>query len=150
MSVLRSIVPGPTELPPVGFTAFPDVTRLYSEREAVLFREVTFNSGDAFDADTSAFTCPTFGVYIFTLVYTQRATSARLHIMKETDVLFTLVADQSHAVAAPTWSTSSGTVVVQCDSGQRVWVQSNTSGQVFSQNNRLKHTVFVGFLLSKL
>ena len=138
---------GPTSVQPIAFTVFPDVTRHYSDRQIVLFRDVSFNSGNAFDLDTSAFTCPITGVYVFTLVQSQGSAAASLQIMSEMDVLFSALENESEAGVDRTWLTTSGTVVSRCNGGQRVWIQSGDSGQVFVHHSRKKHTVFVGFLL---
>ena len=49
----------------VGFTARPSEDRIYNAITPVLFDDIIYNGGGHFDG--SVFTCPTTGLYLFSL-----------------------------------------------------------------------------------
>ena len=52
---------------PVGFSTYATTSEQYSPGEVVVFSEVISNIGNRYDPNTSKFTCPYNGLYLFIL-----------------------------------------------------------------------------------
>ena len=117
--MLHFIVSGSSSF--VGFTAYATTTRSYNQGDLVIFDGVVSNYGGHYQADESVFVCPYTGIYVFHVsVLTEPGTlSMHIDLVKDNTYIISALADnQTDEI-----SSGSNTVVLQCDEGQRVWME---------------------------
>ena len=104
---------------------------------------VRTNVGGGFDPATSDFICPVDGTYMFnvdTLVHWDDVFRAGLEILHDGSLVVASIAQSNDVYGA-----ASSTVVLQCNSGQRVWVRCETCCACEMMGG--PYTSFTGFLL---
>lgn len=137
---------GNTDLTPIGFTAYVETKRTYNIFEPVIFETTLSNIGNAYDSHSSIFTCPVTGVYVITVSVTGRpGTVSDVNIMQDNQWLVSAYADS----AADHISAATMTAVVECTSGQRIWVESAQLSTTYGDHVAYwRSTAFSGFLLN--
>ena len=124
----------------VAFTAYPTATRTYDAGFTVLFDGIITNIGGFYDSDTSVFTCPYTGVYLFNVVLlSENGQYMDASITKEGSILAYAYADNNNADQGST------TVVTECQAFDSVRIEC------YGNNNQLalgQRSSFTGVLLS--
>ena len=112
--------------------------------EPVIFDDVISNFGSAFEPQSSIFTCPVTGVYMFGVnLMTPVNDSAQVHLNIDNERLFNVLADDAFDV----YSTGTNFAFVSCSQGQSVWVETNRNrvNQKFHSN---RYTTLSAILIS--
>ena len=131
----------------MAFTAYSELSYDYEVGDVITFDRTVSNIGSYFNAQSSTFLCPYSGLYQFSVhILAAVNSTAQANIMLDGQQLVIAWAD----AILNTYPQSSNTVLVQCDEGQTVWVESSSSvngSRIF--NNAFKHSTFSGVLLQK-
>ena len=127
---------------PVGFTAYATVERQYDFGDLVIFDAISTNIGNYYNADTSIFTCPCNGLYMFSFSFNVYIDSSHMYA----DIM---IASQNVAGAfgVNRYSSASALAVTECDVGQTVWVQCTADYSYMDGHNIHPTSHFSGVLL---
>ena len=126
----------------MGFTAIASSDVVYNDGEIMLFDNIETNLGGFYDNSSSMFLCPYNGVYIFSIStrsYTNFYMYARI-IHDNNPVAGTAsdeVANDQGSVMA----------IIECLSGESVWVENYGDNRVLGGSSVMKYSSFSGFLL---
>ena len=129
----------------VAFTASASMNRYYEQYDIVLFDSVITNTGNHYNAETSAFVCPYDGVFSFSAsFYSGYNDEFYLDIMRDDEQIIRGNADYF----ASKYINAMSTVVIECNAGQRVWARCGHSyGDMYSDSYKQSH--FTGFALHR-
>ena len=131
---------------PIGFTAADPEAAYYDDGDVIQIPTIIYNEGNYYNNDTSIFTCPVTGVYMFSLsmrnAYTYYARGA---IMLEANAI--AVANSNDASNDHPQETATNVVIEKCDAGQRVWVRMQCRQNSETENAR--RVIFSGFLIQQ-
>ena len=135
------------QLTPVGFSAYEDtITSDYGAGDVIQFSHIITNVGNHYNSVTSTFVAPYDGFYLFSAsVSCDDDVHVRANIMKEGSLLATAYADDLSLTVHETHHQASMVVVTECAAGDRVWVESEDIGQIYSDSSRI--SVFTGVML---
>ena len=126
---------------PVGFTAYAKLDRQYTAGELILFDATISNIGYYYNADTSMFTCPYDGLYIFSIHFnTSSDYSMYAHIALDNQFLTGTYEENKHGQA-------SAQAVIECIAGQNVWVECSDGSGYMWGDSTYKWSLFSGVLL---
>ena len=141
--VLLFIVTGNTPL--VAFTVSHQEPRTYSPGERVAFTTVITNEGAGFKPGQDEFVCPVSGMYLFTYsTLTTWNTNSVSNIWLEDTLLVTSLANGG----GPSHGEASNTVLVHCNSGNKVYVQCDNEYVSYAEGDYRNYHTFAGFLVS--
>ena len=105
----------------VAFTVTHGESQTYELGQRLLFPNIITNEGGGYSPSQNEFLCPFTGLYLFT------ASSARYMSTSQKDAIVEIVMDDTSLVtvfgATSSNSASSNVVLVNCQSGSRVYVQ---------------------------
>ena len=136
----------PTTSPIVAFDA--SLSSLFNGNigDVIVFDDVVTNLGGGYDLQTGVFNCSVSGVYFFSVSILSLLSSNRPWARLKKNGQILLSVHDSH----PNYHhQSSASVVVVLATGDRVWLESKTSGRSIDGNyNRFSR--FSGFLIRKL
>ena len=122
------------------FTAYATQTRTFNKDQTVMFDGIVRNYGELYNKNTSVFTCPLNGYYLFSVApYVQDGEEIRLSIVMGTEVL----------VGAIAWSGSDqgyNSVVTYCTTFTSVFVMSLYNGETMYGDPE-RYSTFSGTLL---
>ena len=129
----------------VGFTAAANTGSYtpYEIGDVIVFDDVISNFGGHYNADISTFICPWDGVYLFS-VNVQGYTSDNMYIdlMRNEVELAEIWIDN----ISSTYNRGSTTIVIDCASGDVMWVRAGDTNYIHVETRR---TLFSGFLLHR-
>ena len=128
----------------VGFTASASTgDTLYESGDVIVFGDVISNFGGHYNPEISTFICPWDGVYLFS-VNVQGYSSHYMHIdlMRNDVQLADILIDD----ISGTYNRGSTTMVINCASGDVVWVRAGYSNYIHAAARR---TLFSGYLLHR-
>ena len=128
----------------MGFSAYAIIDHTYSVYESIEFQGIISNIGEHYNIDKSSFTCPRRAVYMFSLnVQVQRGFYAYLDLMRDEEFIAEAMCnDQGY----PHDQTTSLLVVIECDAGQVVSVNSGNYNAYVS-GGPTRNSVFTGYML---
>ena len=113
---------------PVGFGAYATRPEQYGANDVVKFTGVISNIGNHYNPNTSKFTCPCNGLYLF---------SVNMNAYQNAPMYIEIVRDHEYLVGAMAINSNcdhfpyaSAFTIVECNIGQAVWVRS-----VYYSNN---------------
>ena len=129
----------------VAFTATPGALRTYQPEEPVIFDYDFSNFGSAFEPQSSVFTCPVTGVYMFGVnLMSDDGTHAQVALFVDEGFIFNVLADD---VSSNVFVGASNFAVTSCSQGQGVWVKTySRENQKISAS---RYTTFFGVLIAK-
>ena len=123
--------------------------REYETGERIEFPVVVSNIGGYYNNDLHEFTCPVTGIYMFTVsVRSGNGGTARLTIILGGTQVVSAHSDGRNEGPEGSYTFyghGSNIAVVECDQGQKVWVDCRQDARVF--DNALWFTTFSGVLL---
>ena len=121
--------------------------REYEGNARIEFPAVVTNIGGYYNSDLHEFTCPTPGLYMFTVsIRSGNGGDAPVRLMLDEAPLIAVYADARHDELLYHSSTSTNIVVAECDEGQKVWAQCFVRDcTVFDSGSR--YSSFSGMLL---
>ena len=114
----------------ISFTAFSTGHRQYNAYDVVQFDGISVNNGGYFNSSTGYFTCRYTGYYLFSVTV-----AAKRGLMMAVQIL---VDDTPFASALAT--------IVNCESGQQVWVRCRGNGN-WMKGDIAQFSTFTGALL---
>ena len=125
----------------VGFTAQANTDAIYNASDVVKFGATLSNFGECYNTNTSIFICPYDGIYMFN------------HIVQadnDADVR-TLIKIGNREIGRTysheTLEKSSAFAIVECESGEKAWVESLSDNQAIRDG--VKQSTFSGYLLHR-
>ena len=131
---------------PVGFSAYATTSEQYYSGDLVVFSGVISNIGNHYDPNTSKFTCPYNGLYLFSL---------NMNAYSDYYMYAEIVRDDEYLVEAMAYNYdsldyyphASAFTITECNIGQAVWVRggSNSDYMYGSRSERTSH--FSGALI---
>ena len=129
---------------PAGFSAYATAIEQYDYEEIVVFSGVISNIGNHYDPNTSKFTCPYNGLYLF---------SVNMNAYSINDMHAQIVRDDEYLLEAWAYgyndvyySHASAFTIAECNVGQAVWVRAgNNADYMFGSEQRSSH--FSGALI---
>ena len=141
--------PPPVQTEAVGFTAYEDTLGIdYSPGETIDFPHTTTNVGGHYSTATSEFTCPYNGFYMFSVsIMCDDEDDLVAQIMLDGTLLASAYADDLPLSVHETHHQASQVVVTECVAGARVWIESGSSGEIYSDSTR--PASFSGVLLNQ-
>ena len=122
-----------------GFTARVSGSVAYNENDVIQFPAVYTSYGGYYNPDTSIFTCPYDGIYLFFSSLLGDGTNTWGQIMRESSYL---VAMGSNAES----SSASNMVITECLRGEKVWVRQRHDGDAIDGD---APSTFSGYLLQR-
>ena len=127
----------------VAFSAYSSVHRGYDTGDIVLFDIETTNIGGYYDSTTSILECPVHGVYLLALSgYKPYNEEEFQGVITKNGILF----GEAAAFDASKVDQGATTVVLECNIGERVWVEARTPENLWG-NPSIPFSVFTGVLL---
>ena len=114
---------------PVAFTASARDHQRLSTSTMVKFENVLINVGNHYDPGSSQFTSPTTALYFVSAkVDGNNKATIQLEVLNAGSRIFFLWAGSYSA-----YPSVSGSAITECQAGNKIWVQSIGSGQIFAQ-----------------
>ena len=108
-----------------------------------MFDNIISNFGSAFDHQSSVFTCPVTGVYMFGVnVMSTPAAAAQVSLFIDDNSIFNVLADG----VSGAYVTASNFAFVSCERGKSVWIK--TFQRTNQEIHPYRYTTFSGFLIS--
>ena len=131
----------------IGFTAIHGYDASYSNGEVVIFGNVVSNIGNHYSPTNSTFTCPIAGMYMFSVSVLNGVydSDSEVAIMRDDSILINVLLDESSS--DDMFNSASAVIVVECDIGQHVYVESIRSSAI-EGNFGTSH--FSGALIQRL
>ena len=127
----------------VAFTVSEQVSKTYSPEARIEFTTVITNEGAGFKPGQHEFVCPVSGMYLFTYttlsIHNQHSISS---IWIENTLLVTSFGN------GPNNGKASNTVLVHCNSGNKVYVQCDHEYVCYTEGDNRNYHTFAGFLVS--
>ena len=131
---------GETKAGAAGFSAYSKISRSYANGDLVIFDGVVTNVGNYYNPDMSTFHCANTGLYVFSVTVMGDEGS-------EMDAIITTNNGQTfNAFSDGFKDQGSVMVVVQCNSNEKVWVES-FGARTMLGNAAVWYSSFSGFLL---
>ena len=124
----------------VGFTARHDGSVTYNPDDVIQFPVIMTSYGGYYNPDTSIFTCPYDGIYLFFSSLLGDGTNTWGHISREGTLLVTMGSNAES-------SSASNLAITECLRGRRVWVSQNPSYTDTIDGNQ--PSTFSGYLLQR-
>ena len=127
----------------MAFTASPTSRGTYQPEQPVIFDNVISNFGSAFDPQSSVFTCPVTGVYMFSVHLMGLAGShAQVALFVDAGVVFQVISDNIRGAYNP----ASNVAFASCYQGQSVWIKTflRSNQQIYEYS----YTSFSAMLMS--
>ena len=114
---------------PVAFTAAATTHQSFSTSTVAKFDKVLLNLGNHYDPAVSLFTCPVKGLYFVSVkVDGNNKAAVQLEVLNAGLRMFYLWAGGHSA-----YPSVSGSAMVECLQGNKIWVQSIAGGQIYAQ-----------------
>ena len=101
--------------------------------------------GNAYSTTTNKFTCPIYGLYTFSITLENFSETQFFNGIIVVDDK--RVGETTTGVGESNWDSSSITTVIECLEGEKVWVKSESSGDLDGAPSD-PHTLFSGALIS--
>ncbi|KAK2883556.1 hypothetical protein Q8A67_017193 [Cirrhinus molitorella] len=117
----------------------------FSKNDVIKFNDVIANVGGGYDSSTGTFTCKSAGVYyfIFNIMKTGQNLRVDLVLNDQTVVASAVAVDVLHA------DTASNNVVLQLNTGDRIYVRLNNS-DLSKRDSQSRFSIFSGYLLYEI
>ena len=130
------------EVPTVVFTAAAVSNRAYDGSQPVIFDDIITDVGNAYDVNSSIFTCPVSGVYMFSMSFMSTPDNySEVFLMHQGSAVIRLYADD----VVSSYTSASNLAFVQCSQGQSLWVMTSSGRDAHDVH---VYTTFSGMLLS--
>ena len=130
---------------PVAFTASATISQSFASSSVVKFDKVQINYGNHYDPTVSTFLCPVTGLYLVSVKVDEKDDAGlTLEVLVAGSRVIYL---WDHANRNSVYMSVSGSAVVECQQGSKIWVQSTGSGQIAACN---EGNIFSVLLVSKL
>ena len=127
---------------PVAFTAFANETRSYASNSLVIFDGIVSNVGNHYSTDTSIFTCPYNGLFLFSLSFNAYdKDDMEAEIMLENEGLVMVLANSNG------FSQASGIVLTECNVGDIIWVRCVRGGDSMYGNQTYRWSHISGTII---
>ena len=123
----------------MGFTAHVDGSASYNADDVIQFSVVKTNYGGYYNPQTSIFTCPYDGIYLFFSSLLGDGTSTWGYIMRESSSLVVMGSNDES-------SSASNLVITECLMGERIWARQRYSADIIGGN---APSTFSGYLLQR-
>ena len=134
------------QMTPVGFSAYSTTLASYNAGDVIQFPYIITNVGNHYNSVTDTFVAPYPGFYMFSAsISSDDNQHVRANIMQEGSLLATAYADDLATTVHTTHHQASMVVVTECAAGDRVWIESEDIGQIYSDSSRI--SVFTGVML---
>lgn len=133
---------------PSGFTAHPSADITYADGDIIEFDVAISNIGEDYDTETSSYTCPNNGVYVFAVTVTPYSSDTiQANVVHEGNILTSAVS-YAYSSGATYYNQGSSMAVMECSTGEKVWVEcAFSSGNVLESGGDPVYSSFSGFLL---
>ena len=105
----------------VAFAANVDGSATYNTNDIIQFSTVLTNYGGYYNPDTSIFTCPYDGIYLFFSSLLGDGTNTWAHIMRESSFLLVMGSNAES-------SSASNLVITECLRGEKIWIRQSHNG----------------------
>ena len=111
-------------LQPIAFSVYMQGLKAVEIGNTMKFDGVATNTGDHCNPVTGHFTCPRSGLYAFILNLTSERhfNEAYGNLVKEGQSLTLVLASNTNKDGH--YSHATGSVIVECEAGERIWVES--------------------------
>ena len=123
----------------MGFTAHVDGSATYNADDVIQFSIVKTNYGGYYNPQTSIFTCPYDGIYLFFSSLLGDGTNTWAHIMRESSFLLVMGSNAES-------SSASNLVITECLRGEKMWVRPLNNDDTIDGN---APSTFSGYLLQR-
>ena len=124
----------------------PGRDRVYEHGERIEFPDVITNIGSYYNSNLNEFKCPVSGMYMFTTsTMSSNGLIGLTSIMLDGTLTVATYADGSNDGLHDQFGHSTNFVIVECDEGQRVWVQCFSICELY--DDLFRYATFSGILL---
>ena len=125
----------------MAFSASASAEQEVNERQVIIFDNIVTNIGNHYQAAASVFTCPVNGLYQISVSPTSSDCETRCNVMRENDVIASTRAEEDG------YNQSGVTVFVECQAGQRIWVEGRNDGDCMYGSSVIPYSMFSGLLV---